>query len=447
MERGQERNANFEVVPTNVLSNGAISYKNGIPEIKFQIGEQDRYLIGTSLRVVGKFTIFYDSARNLPTNSSVVLMSNKLGVLSTFEGLHIQSQRTKQSIEKIDHYNRMLSSYTPFTTDVNDGINFMNNQALALPNFEAQRLGVVNNIAGSGTKNNFAVGLQSGLLSSLEPIPLSSTWGTGGLEITIQLAPDSNVLFTNGSNSAAIGDAFYEFSDVKLIGETIIPADTMLNTLRSQKSTTLEYNSISTYYNTINSTNGVVSLNLGLSKVNSIFGNIIPSGRLNNRSFDGMETSPFLNDDGSVAKIKQLVFTRNGERFPLEYNIDTLAKDDTTLGDNNTARIDTEIIENGISAISRAFGMLKHSLITPANTNLVSEVGNNGYKTNVDGGQAYILGINYSAISNVGVDFSNALFGINMELQLETDNPNTLFLFVHSTNILAISGGSVAIEN
>ena len=244
MERGQERNANFEVVPTNVLSNGAISYKNGIPEIKFQIGEQDRYLIGTSLRVVGKFTIFYDSARNLPTNASVVLMSNRLGVLSTFEGLHIQSQRTKQSIEKIDHYNRMLSSYTPFTTDVNDGINFMNNQALALPNFEAQRLGVINNVAGSGTKNNFAVGLQSGLLSSLEPIPLSSTWGTGGLEITIQLAPDSNVLFTNGSDSSAIGDAFYEFSDVKLIGETIIPADTMLNTLRSQKSTTLEYLSL-----------------------------------------------------------------------------------------------------------------------------------------------------------------------------------------------------------
>ena len=46
---------NIEVVPSNVTANGSISFKDGNPVIQFIIGEQDRMLLGQSVRFTGKF--------------------------------------------------------------------------------------------------------------------------------------------------------------------------------------------------------------------------------------------------------------------------------------------------------------------------------------------------------------------------------------------------------
>ena len=37
------------IQPSNIISTGKVSFKNGNPVIQFIIGEQDKYLIGNSL--------------------------------------------------------------------------------------------------------------------------------------------------------------------------------------------------------------------------------------------------------------------------------------------------------------------------------------------------------------------------------------------------------------
>ena len=69
-------------------------------------------------------------------------------------------------------------------------------------NFASQQRGVIENptqLNASG-KNSFCCPLVCGLLNGTAPIPLSNAWGVGGLDISIHLAPDSNVFFSNSSD-------------------------------------------------------------------------------------------------------------------------------------------------------------------------------------------------------------------------------------------------------
>ena len=111
---------NIEVVPSNITSNGSVSFKNGNPVIQFIIGEQDRMLIGNSVRFTGKFAAYLANGKSSTSDVSNLAMSEKLGVYSTIDTLTIKSQRTGQTIESIRHYNRFLSSYLPVTTSKQD---------------------------------------------------------------------------------------------------------------------------------------------------------------------------------------------------------------------------------------------------------------------------------------------------------------------------------------
>ena len=94
---------NIEVVPSNVTSNGSISFKDGNPVIQFIIGEQDRMLIGNSLRFTGKFRALLSSASSSVSDVSNLAMSERLGVYSCIDTLTIKSQKTGQTIESIRH--------------------------------------------------------------------------------------------------------------------------------------------------------------------------------------------------------------------------------------------------------------------------------------------------------------------------------------------------------
>ena len=48
----------LQLFPSNQTSNGAISYRDGNPVMSFILGEQDRYLIGSSVRLTGNISIY-----------------------------------------------------------------------------------------------------------------------------------------------------------------------------------------------------------------------------------------------------------------------------------------------------------------------------------------------------------------------------------------------------
>lgn len=423
---------NLEITPSNVTSTGKVSFKSGNPTLQFIIGEQSRLLLGNSIRLVGQFSVKKNDSEDLPLNADTIRMSEALGMYSVIDTLTIKSQATHQVIEEIKNYNRFMASYLPATSSLNDGLGHFSETALIKPSYLTQKFSVVDLPTGKSTGNHFCIHLPCGLFNGKVPIPLQSNGagGLGGLLVEIQLAPDSNVLFS--SDATSIADAFYEMKNLSLVAEAIEETPD----LPPQNS--YEFNSISSYFTTFNSANAIVNFNLGLTRVLGAFGNIIPAKHINSRSHNGMACHYPTNTDGSIAIIKQLFFTRGGEKFPLEYNVNTIQR----FNANNELQ-DPQIVRNYLNAIQK-FSSIRRTSMTPINSKLTpSTIAS--VSTKVDGGSVAGLGVAYDVISGDGVSFSGVNFGINMEVNLTSDSPQALYLFIHSKQTLAFSSAGIQI--
>ena len=118
-------NQHLEIVPSNVTSDGTLSFRNGQPVIQFIIGESDKFILGDSIRFTGNFQTFL-SPGVLATAADSLSISQRLGVCSCIDQLVIKSQRTNQVIEHLRNYNRFMSSYLAATSSVQDGLSHNN---------------------------------------------------------------------------------------------------------------------------------------------------------------------------------------------------------------------------------------------------------------------------------------------------------------------------------
>jgi hypothetical protein len=431
-------NVNLEISPSNVLSNGVVSFRDGNPVLQFIIGEAEQMLLGSSVRLCGKFVVRASSAGAGVAGSYVQAGDNintpaRLGVYACIDQLVLKSQQTHQTIEHIRHYNRFASSFLPITNSNQDNMGHLAESSLTMPNWALHKQSVLDGGA-QRDGSDFCISLPCGLFNGMRDIPLSGQNGLKGLLVEIHLAPDSNVLFTDaGAPAAAIPDAFYELSDLKLIAEARPPTPEE----SSQENNVFEYNSISSYFTSINSTNAVVNFNLGLKRVLGVFGNFIPSAFINNRTQNGMMTQHLNNSDNSTADLEQVVFTRAGERFPLEYNIDSLGSQNPSV---TYGQVDSQISRNFIDAV-KSFS--RNDRIMASQTNTFNEAWstagaavNSRDVRSLDGGMVYGVGINYDNVSGEGVDFSNVPWGLQMLTGLTTDRPHALYLFVHAKQTL-----------
>lgn len=439
---------NLDINPANVLSSGEISYVKGNPIIQFIIGASDRYLIGSTVRLAGDFATFTTAAQDTAIpDANQVQMSNKLGVYSVIDQLVIKSQKTHQTIEQIRHYNRFLSTYMPYTTSKQDCIGHLQETALILPSYEAQRDSVIGQA--TTNTNSFCINLPCGMFNGQNPIPLSSE-AIGGLIVEVHLAPDSNVLFSSDGSSAsaaAINSSNYQLSNVHLVAEAISPAPGPHNWGQA-----FEYNSISSFYSTLNSTNAVLNFNLGLSRVLGVFCNMLPAEYINNYGQDGMACLPLMNKNSAstttanaVAKLNQVVFTKAGSRHPLLYNVDTMSKDQAS-----NVLADPQVVRNVINSIM-GYNEVNRINVNPNNNNNSSNnVGadfTDWYKMMPDGGSQYALGVAYDTISGDGENFSTDSWGLQLSCDLTTDFPNAIFVFVHAKQTLLFNGQGVQLIN
>lgn len=422
------KNFNLSISPSNHLASAVVSYRNGNPVVRFEIGESDRVLLPSSLRLVGKVKLYKDSAGGAPVEATNMEIPSNLGVYSMIDSVSFRTQRSKSEIETINNYNRFMSTYLPVTTSFQDSLGHLNESALITPNPRFTKDTLVNN-ASTTTGNSFCASLISGFTSSNNPYPLSKQ----GVEVTIQLAPDSNVLFSTGVDASEFLNGYYEFSDLKLICEVVDTGSA------DPPSSTYEYNTITSFYNTINSTNAQISLNLGQSRVLGVFGSFVPTNFINNLTENGLATLYPRKSRVERAPITQLIFTRGGERFPLIYNLDTLQK-----YDKSDESADPQVVRNFMNAIVE-FSKLNRTNVMPANTNVRND-STYGYKELLNGGSCGAgIGCAMDVISGQGVDFSRIPFGIQMELDLDQDYPNALYLFVHSKQTIVMSEGSVQV--
>tara|TARA_R110000787_G_scaffold66487_1_gene149296 strand:+ start:95 stop:1441 length:1347 start_codon:yes stop_codon:yes gene_type:complete len=437
----------LQIDPSNIVSTGRVSYRDGNPVVNFIIGETDRFLIGNSLRICGNLSCYKSSSGDtgitpLPTDS--LNISPKLGAYGMIEQVVLSSQKTKNVIEHVRHYGRFLASYLPNVSSQQEAIGHLSCTSGMMPNGFGNKLSFVNNVNGSlggvdeqYSGNSFCLNLPTGFLNNKEPIGLSGKgWGIGGLSIDIHLSPDSQFFNSAGTDTGA----FYQLTNLKLLCEVINPSPDELSRLMSQSSTTMEYNAISSYYTTVNSTNAIINFRLGLSRVLGVFINFIPSTYLNSLDFDGFQTTPLINklSTGTIAPIKQVIWLKGGQQVPLEYNIDANVKDYPA-----SVVADPQLVR-GIMNTFAPFMKNKNSQITPVTFN---RVGFTNYNDFADAGLCFGIGVQYDSISGDGLDFRTDNFGVQMETGLVENNPHSAFIFVRSKQTLVMNANGLQVLN
>ena len=433
----------IQLAPSNHPSNSTISYRDGNPIINFILGEQDRYLIGSSVRVMGNIAIYKtpDGAGfgNIPLKTDDLNISPKLGIYGILDQVTLSSQKSKNVIESVRHYGTFLSSYLPNLSSKQEALGHMSVTSGMVPNPLMIQETFVNNLNGSDATNrnfrgnSFCINLPTGFLMSKESINLSGRGGgVGGLEFALHLAPDSQVL--NGSWT----NAFYQLTDVNLICEVINPSVDELSRMMSKTSATMEYNAISSYYQTIASSNAIINFRLGLSRVLGAYLTFIPSAYLNNLTYDGYQTTPLINDlaTSEIAPIKQVIFTRGGERMPLMYNLDANVRDDAS-----STISDPQIVRNYMNSFKSFMSNIKTQQ-SPVTNN---RIGFSDQTAFADAGLMFGVGVAFDNISGEGVDFRSEAFGVQMETGLTRDLPHSAFLFVRSKNTLVMNANGLQV--
>lgn len=430
-------NRYLEISVSNAPSNGRMSFREGMANLIFQIPAMEATLIPSSVKICGKIQFFKDGNRNVGSKpASPMAVDERLGVYGAFESLTTRSIRHQQTIEQVRHYAHMLSNYLPLTGSVTDNISSMSSRSLTFPNWS----GFNESVVYSGVPEEFCLSLPCGLLNGTSDIPLSNS-ALGGLEIVLALASDSQMIFSNTDDASGISDAFYEFTDLKLLCEVQEGVVANVNTFT--------YQSISSYYDTINSANANVSFNLGLSKVRSVFSSFVPSSYLNNRSQNGYSTLMLTNKDNKVANVKKLIWQKGGSLYPKMFENNSIVRDSPS-----TLLSDPVILKDYVSSV-KTFGSNMRNCLSVENTNRNFTSGQVAsadvnkklvqYTTIPNGGMIHGLGINYDALGGEGTDFRDENWGMNIQSDLSTDNPHSVFIFVNSEQSVAFNQNGIQV--
>ena len=451
-------NRYIEIVPTNVPSTGRISFRGGNPVIQFIIGASDHYLLGSSIRIAGDFQC-WENSTTLLGNTSVASMDAKTGLYSCFNQLVLKNHGQFSTIEHIKNYNRFLASYLPITSALSDTIGHFSNTALTTSNYNLTKGQADNNgadAAGLLPQNSFSLHLPSGFLLGQQPIWLSEQGGINGLVLELHLESDNNVFHANVATPGLadgpnISDTYYEFSNLKLTAELVEPDAATVAQLKSNAGSSYVYNSISSYYTSVNSTQAIVNFNLGLRNVLGAFANFIPAQRINNYKYNGMETRWLYNGAAGVngpAVISNLIWTKGGTKFPLNYDVETIQKDKPS---NLTS--DPQVIRSFIDSVVQ-FSKPSRCSVSPNNTfyqvgaTLTPNTSISPITTDnlwINNGVSAGIGQSYDQVSDSGIDFSRQNFGIQMTCDLTTDNPTGLYLFIHSKQTLVFNNSGLQV--
>ena len=415
----------LSVQPNNVPSTGKVSFARGNPILTVTLGRQDAMLDLSSIRLNGDLNIWRDAAGTLhPTdaNSAELRGSHKLGIYGAIDQLVFRHAETKQVIEHIRHYGRFMSSYLPVMAGMQDCNGHLGETALIYPNYQSYRDSVIRNTQ----ESSFSIPLPSGLTLGTSVLPLDKV----PLEIEIHLAPDSQFFYSSDATTTNIANAFYELNNLEVSCEVTYGVET-------PDQGVFNFNSITSYFATLESTNSIINYNLGLSKVLGAFVNFVPSSFINNLAQDGFLTymptkkpNAAGTGDGGIANIEKISFLRNGERFPSAFEVDSVYD----ANNNETVVVDSQIIKGFLSSIipekhhtRTTVGPLTTNRNFTGNQNAIT-----GYRYMPETGAVYGTGVLYDMLDSEGVDFSNAQFSIQMTTGLSDGHPISAYLFIKS---------------
>ena len=429
----------IQLQPDNRPADGKVSYKNGFPVLSFTISAQEGLLDPSSIRIVGNLNVYKNNAS--PPSPAVagdeLTMNNRLGIYNVFDSLTVRSGRSSMICEQIRHYAKWMNTYTGVSSSLGDQLTHLGSSCLIMPNAEAFRTGVIENDAAGAQTTSFSAHLPCGFCQSGNFVDLRQD-AFGAVQVEIALMPDANVLYyESGAVGAALGEAHYQLSDVSLCCEVKdLPSD-MAN---ASPQGSFSFNTITSLYTSINSTNAQIQYSLSLRNLQSAFMTFMPVNNINTLTADGSATTYPSNasanaSGGVVSAIRRVQFLKGGTKFPAEFDYVN-----NIVGNAGTQLPDPQIVKGLYDAIVPDYHQVRTAM-SPANMNrdyqmgtLVGGAGSTGesaYNNIVDGGSIMGLGVKYG-IGDAGEDFSTQQWGVSIESDLNTDNPIGVFLFFKS---------------
>ncbi len=435
----------LQVIPDNVPADGKVSFKNGFPVLSFTVSAQDGLLDPQSIRIVGNLNVYKDNLSPNPTPvraGDKITMNNRLGIYNVFDSLTIRSARTKMICESIRHYSKWMNTYTALTSSKGDQMSHLGESCLIYPNAETFRSAVVINNASGTETTSFSAHLPCGFCQSGNLVDLREG-AFGGVTVEIMLMPDSNVLyFEDGSVDAGQGEAHYRLSDLKLCCEV---KDMPPDMVQAQPEGSYEFNTITSLYTSINSTNAQIQYSLALRNLQSAFMTFMPVSHINTLTADGSATTYPSNasgnaSGGTLSAIKRVQFLKGGVKHPAEFDYNNVILDapDTLLPD-------PQIVKGLYDAIVPDYHQVR-TTISPINFRRGYKMGTLEEETSYNnvalGGAVMGLGVKYG-IGDAGEDFSQQQFGVSIESELSTDNPIGVYLFFKAKATLLYSGQGV----
>ena len=439
----------LEIRPDNIPSDGRISFKNGFPVLSFTIAAQNGLLDPRTIRICGDLRVFKDNLADptpvLAGDDPQVQMDNRLGVFALWDQLIVRNGRSKMICESIRNYNKYMNTYLGVSSSRQDLMGHLETTCLTMPNRSAYATAtIVNNAAGTQVKP-FSCHLPSGFLSGGNQINLMPG-AFGALEIEIHLAPDSQVLFSSDGDTAGtdpIPNAHYQLRDVKLTCEVQdIPMEEM-SKMSQMSEGSMEFNTITSLYTSINTSNAQIQYNLALKNVQSAFVTFCPSDHINTLSHKGLATTyPAKNAGGDLAKLTRLQFLRGGQKYPMDFDVTT-----NNATDASTTVTDPQVIKQFVESIIPEYQMDRTSL-SYTNVNRAYNLLNTGvatnYTTQPDGGALFGVGVRYSQF-NSGQDFSSQQWGLSLESDIQGDAPQSVYVFIKAKATLMWNANGVQI--
>tara|TARA_Y100001973_G_C5181736_1_gene325304 strand:- start:530 stop:1867 length:1338 start_codon:yes stop_codon:yes gene_type:complete len=439
----------IEIRPDNIPANGKISFKNGFPVLSFTISAQDGMLDPSTIRIVGNFNAFKDNLVD-PTrlvDGDDVTMNNRLGIYNVIESLTIRANRTKMVCENIRHYSKFMNSYLAMTSSLQDQLGHLQQSCLIYPNATTFRKAVMENASSAVSQTNeFSFHIPCGFIQSGQMVDLRPD-AFGGIQLEFLLQPDSNVLFNTNASTTGIGDAHYELSNLKLTCEVSdIPAGTP-----SGAEGAYDFNTITSLYTSINSTNAQIQYSLALRNVISAFVTFMPVSNINTLTQDGQATT-FPSGDGAsltaLAPIRRVQYLKGGTKYPAEFDYVT-----NIVNATNTATkvVDPQVVKTLVEAISPdSQYSMERLAVSPANMNrnynmTTGATSEDSYMNIAEGGGVYGLAVKYG-IGESGDDFSQEQWGLSVESDLKSDNPIGVYIFIKSKSQLLYSPQGVQLR-
>ena len=442
----------FEIAPMNQSSgSSSFSYREGNPLIQFEIGAEDLYLMSHTMRL--NFTLnLTDAAGAQPNNNNQnatalaeVLTNNKIGVAGCIENITI-SNLQNNTLEYCRSYPRLLASLIPGGAGFGDYSGYLTQTFCASSNKEVQgRL--------CNRTMEVSMPLLCGIFLNGENIPLSFRSGTGGLRISLMLAPSIQALF--GSTPATTNNSYYTLSKISLTGQYGVPAGGVLPSIKS-----LGFSAYQNFYSVINNNDNTQQISPSLAAVVSQFSNFVPTEHISSYANDGYKTTPLLNKSTAggnpqvnAAPVTGISFLRSGTQYPLRFKIDErlLTTFDATLPAGNvwsTSGFDSQrqlYYQGALRPLRRTTMCLAGSnseglSIANADTNhnSVTDVGANGKQ------QCYGIGCRYDAMGNGSTaNFKAQSFSLRVQSKLDGVSPMSMYTYFLHRGVINYDGNGI----